>query len=99
MLPSRAGARSAPSEVVDRRIAAGRQLKLLLMERYLSGKFTAEDVTSIAWWHTESGGTGLEDYALPVSRQTGHAAKIDAAIAAEWPPPELYKVLGLAIRM
>jgi hypothetical protein len=51
----------APAEVAATRNSAGKQLRLHILRRYISGKFVAEDVTLIAHYHTESGGCGLEE--------------------------------------
>ena len=81
---------SVPIELAQTYEDMGNELKLYLYERYLKGKLVAEEVTRIAYYHTHSGGVGLELLAMHPSRTTGHAEHVDGVMRQELDTPDLY---------
>ena len=86
------GASRAPAELASSFESVGRQFRLYLLRRYLQGKMTGQDITTIAYYHTKSGGCGLEDLSLGLARKTGHAEHVDFIIEKEFPLPDLFEV-------
>jgi hypothetical protein len=86
------GASRAPAELAEEYDSTGRRFRLYLLRRYLQGKMTAQDITTIAHYHSKSGGCGLEDLSLDLTRKTGHAEHVDLVIEKEFPLPELFEV-------
>ena len=85
------GASRAPAELAQDQNVWGHRLRLFLIQKYVLGKMPAEEVTLISYFHTHSGGCGVEDLALHPSRSSGWADHVDLVVGKEFDLPELYR--------
>jgi len=85
-----AGSSRVMAELAATYSDAGLQVRRYLLQRYVLGKLSAVGTCSVATLHTQSGGVGVEDLGLPLSRKRGHAAHLDGIIRGEADLGKLY---------
>jgi hypothetical protein len=83
-------AASYSNEPTAEATAAGRELRRLLVDRYARGSLSAEDLTLISWYHTESGGVGLETLAVSPDHPGNWSRHVKAVLESDFGLPVLY---------
>jgi hypothetical protein len=49
-------------EASEQRLQAAKEIRSLVISKYSTGKWSAHEVCELSYWHTLSGGSGLEDF-------------------------------------
>ena len=71
---------------------AGRKLRGHLLGKFTCGELTAQDLCLISFWHTRSGGCGLEDLGLEPSNIKNASRHVGQILRKDFDMPECYYV-------
>jgi len=88
---ARLAASASDVRVSDDRIAAGKQLRLLLIGLHVTGDMPASVLGAICHWVTLAGGVGVSDFAIRPDQEHNASRKINLALAKEFPDPEYFQ--------
>ena len=90
-----ARARSVALGAAEQQLA-GQRFRRILITDLDSGKLDAHGLVVRAWWHTQSGGCGVEDLAgdtEPTETESKHSSeRVERILRKEFPIPELTAV-------
>ena len=81
---------SSDVSVPESRIAAGKELRLLLIGLYTTGDMPATVLGAISHWVTLAGGVGVSDFAVKPCQDHNASRKINIALEKEFPEPEYF---------
>ena len=83
----------APRELADAYIKAGSDLRMCLIQLYISGRLDAATLSAIAHYHLQSGGCGVDDYAIKPELASKHASEhVRHLLAKEIVDPDFHYV-------
>ena len=75
-----------PHGTEESRAAGGAQLRTLLLSLYTRKQLSAKDLCLLSHWHVESGGEGLDDFAVRPGVSTGNYSKhLELVLSREFP--------------
>ena len=72
------------------RIAAGKELRTLLIGLYTTGDMPATVLGAISHWVTLAGGAGVSDFAVKPGQEHNASRKINLVLEKEFPDPEYF---------
>ena len=49
------------ADVREKAIDAGQKFRFMILSKFASGAFNAEELVELAWWHSHSYGLGVDD--------------------------------------
>lgn len=88
----RQGLHEAPVPL-DYRAAIGKQYRAWSVGKHVSGEMNAVFMCSMAYFHTESGGVGLEDFSIKIECVEKHASEhCKMILAREFSRPDLFNL-------
>jgi hypothetical protein len=77
----------------DEIVQAGEEYRKYLIAQAVSGELSYKGLSEHAWHHTQSGGCGVEDFAMPPTTSTSNAAKhVDLILSRYFEHPNMFYV-------